>query len=148
MRAHCLAVLAVAAVSSTAGAPSLASAEETSFRVIVHPSNPADEVTRRELSELFLKKTSRWPGGEAVHPVEPPEGSMTRAYFLSSVVGKSAFAVKMFWNRRVFEGRDVPPVEKRSDDEVVAYVRATPGAIGYVSPAAAVSGVKVLPISD
>jgi ABC-type phosphate transport system substrate-binding protein len=139
---------AVLAVLAFAGAAPRASAEETSFRVIVHPSNPADAVTRKALSELFLKRTTRWPDGAAVHPVEPPERSTTRAHFLVGVIGKSALAVRMFWNRRVSEGREAPPLEKPSDDEVVAYVRATPGAIGYVSPAASVSGVKVLPISD
>ncbi len=118
------------------------------FRVIVHPSNAATSVSRRELSELYLKKVTRWPGGETVHPVEPPENSITRAYFLSAVVGKSAFAIKMFWNRRVFEGRDVPPVEKRSDEEVVAYVRATRGAVGYVSADTPIAGVKVLELGD
>lgn len=118
------------------------------FRVIVHPSNVATSVSRRELSEIYLKKVTRWPGGEAVHPVEPPEASMTRAYFLSAVIGKSAFAVRMFWNRRVFEGRDVPPVEKRSEEEVVAYVRSTRGAVGYVSVETPVPGVKVVELRD
>jgi len=125
-----------------------ARAEETSFRVVVHPTNPAESISRRELSALFLKKVTGWPDGSAVHPVEPQESSVTRAHFLSDVIGKSAFAVKTFWNKRVFAGRDVPPVEKRSDEEVVAFVRATPGAIGYVDASAAVDGVKVLPIKD
>lgn len=137
-------LLLAAAPGSTVPTPS----EESGFKVIVHPANPAQVIGRRALADLFLKKTTRWPDGETVHPVEPPEKSLARIYFLSSVIGKSAFAVKMFWQRRVFEGRDVPPVEKRSDDEVVAYVRTTPGAIGYVSTAAPAAGVKVLPVSD
>jgi ABC-type phosphate transport system substrate-binding protein len=144
MRAHLLAL-----VASLALLPSRpAHAEETSFKVIVHPSNGATSVTRRELADMFLKKVTRWPDGEAVHPVEPPEQSKARAYFLNSVIGKSAYAVKMFWSRRVFEGRDVPPLEKRSEDEVVAYVRATPGAVGYVSAGTATAGVKVLAVPD
>jgi hypothetical protein len=34
----------------------------------------------------------------------------------------------------------------RSDAEVLAFVRGNPGAVGYVSEAAQVSGVKVLEI--
>ena len=143
MRTRILALLAPALLAI----PSPAMPEEA-FRVIVHPSNEATSIGRRELSELYLKKVTRWPNGQAVHPVEPPEASMTRAYFLSAVIGKSAFAVKMFWNRRVFEGRDVPPVEKRSDEDVVAFVRSTRGAVGYVSAGAAVAGVKILELRD
>lgn len=140
-------VLLFAVLAASAAAPR-ASAEETSIRVIVHPSNDARAFTRRELSDLFLKKTTRWPDGTAVHPVEPPEKSMTRLHFLSGVMGKTAFALKVFWKRRVADLRDVPPEERASDAEVVAYVRETPGAVGYVAPETDVAGVKVLPISD
>lgn len=145
MRTGIVAVLAVLTCLATAFP---ASAEETSIRIIVHPSNGAQAFTRRELSDLFLKKTTRWPDGAAVHPVEPPERSMTRLHFLSGVMGKTAFALKVFWKRRVAEGHDAPPEELPSDADVVAYVRGTPGAIGYVSPETDVTGVKPLPISD
>jgi ABC-type phosphate transport system substrate-binding protein len=42
----------------------------------------------------------------------------------------------MFWSRRMATGVTPPPV-KQTDEEVVAYVAATPGSIGYVSTAAA-----------
>ena len=146
MRALLLAIAVPALVLSAPA--SRAEDDPTGYRVVVHPSNAAETISRRELSSLYLKKVTQWPDGSAVHPVEPAETSVTRAYFLSDVLGKSAFAVKTFWNKRVFAGRDTPPVEKRSDEEVVAFVRATPGAIGYVAPTSAVAGVKVLRVQD
>ena len=56
-------------------------------------------------------------------------------------------AVKSYWNQQIFSGRDVPPVEKKSDAEVLTFVRSTPGAIGYVSDAAAVDGVRVVTVN-
>ncbi len=92
---------------------------------------------------------THWPDGTTVEPVEPPEKSRTRAYFLSDVMnGKSALALKAFWQKRVFSGRDTPPVEKASDEEVVAFVRANPGAIGYVAADARSDGVKVVELKD
>ncbi len=74
---------------------------------------------------------------------------MTRAYFLSDVMnGRSAFALKTYWQRRVFSGRDTPPLEKASDEEVVAFVKANRGAIGYVAPSSPLAGVKVLELQD
>ena len=100
----------------------------------MNAANPAQSVSRRQLADMFLKKVTHWPDGTTVEPVEPPEKSMTRAYFLSDVMGgKSALALKAFWQKRVFSGRDTPPVEKGSDEEVVAFVKASPGAIGYVA---------------
>jgi ABC-type phosphate transport system substrate-binding protein len=138
------ALLALLAVAAPARA-----GDEPRFAVVVHPSNAAGSITRKQLLDLFLKKVTRWPDGAAVHPVEPPESSLARAYFRSDVMGgRSAFAVKVFWNKRVLSGREVPPVEKASDEEVVAYVRATPGAVGYVLAATPTSGAKVLQLTD
>jgi ABC-type phosphate transport system substrate-binding protein len=142
MRARLLCLLL--AIAASPAVP-----DEPRFQVIVHPSNGASSVTRRQLSDMFLKKLTRWPGGGTVEPVEPPERSRTRAYFLSDVMeGRSALALKAFWQKRVFSGRDTPPLEKGSEEEVVAFVRANPGAVGYVATGTAVEGVKVLPLVD
>jgi ABC-type phosphate transport system substrate-binding protein len=113
------------------------------FKVVVHPGNPFGELTTAELSRLFLKKTIRWPEGRPVQPVEPAVPSL-RERFALTVHGKSLDAVKAYWNQLIFSGRDVPPLEKPDDAGVLAYVRANPGAVGYVSPGAALTGVKVL----
>ena len=48
----------------------------------------------------------------------------------------------------MFAGRAVPPAERASDAEVLAYVRATPGAAGYVSADVVLdSGVRRLTVS-
>ncbi len=141
MRARLLCLLVAAAAPALAVGPG--------FQVIVNASNPAGSITRRQLNDMFLKKLTHWPDGKTVEPVEPPERSITRAYFLSDVMGgKSALALKTFWQKRVFSGRDTPPVEKGSDEEVVAFVRANPGAVGYVAPATPVAGVKVVELKD
>lgn len=114
------------------------------FKVVVHPDNPAAEVEREALSRLFLKKTLRWPDGVAVQPVEPAATAL-RAAFCEQVHRKSLNAVKSYWTQLIFSGRDVPPLERTGDAEVLAYVRATRGALGYVSAAADTAGVKVLP---
>ena len=45
---------------------------------------------------------------------------------------------------QIFSGTDVPPPEFSSDADVVAYVRARTGAIGYVSAVPADGSVKVV----
>jgi ABC-type phosphate transport system substrate-binding protein len=123
-------------------------AEPDGFKVVAHPSNKAAQgLTRAQLSQLFLKKTTRWADGKRVLPVEPAD-LQTRERFARRIHGKSSTAVKSFWNQQIFAGREVPPLEKASDGEVVAYVRANPDAIGYVSPGADVSGVAVITPKD
>jgi hypothetical protein len=69
-----------------------------------------------------------------------------RAEFSKSVHGKAVGSVVAFWQQQIFAGRDVPPAEKAGDEAVLAFVRANPGAVGYVSPAANTAGVKVLEV--
>jgi hypothetical protein len=54
--------------------------------------------------------------------------------------------VKAYWQQRIFSGRDVPPPEFATDQEVVAYVLAHEGAVGYVSPGAELRGLQVVAI--
>jgi ABC-type phosphate transport system substrate-binding protein len=126
-------------------APALA---EDGFVVIVHPSAAAGELSRRDVSGLFLKKVVRWPDGLEVAPVEPPDRSPARVRFCEVIHVRSPAAVKAHWNRLIFSGREVPPVEKASDAEVVAFVQRTPGAIGYVAASTPVPGVKVVRLSE
>jgi len=117
------------------------------FRVVANNSVPVSSLSKKAASDLFLKKTVKWEGGAPVVPVDQLESSTVRQGFSKAVHGKTAAAVKSYWNQQIFSGRDVPPIEKRSDAEVLAFVRSTPGAIGYVSESTATDGVRVLTVN-
>jgi ABC-type phosphate transport system substrate-binding protein len=143
-----LAGLALVLALSAAAAPLALAAEPDGFRVVVHPSNKgALALTRAQVSQIFLKKTTRWPDARRILPVEPADLD-TRERFARKVHSKSALAVKSFWNQQIFAGREVPPLEKATDGEVLAYVKANAEAIGYVSPSADVGGLAVLPLKE
>jgi ABC-type phosphate transport system substrate-binding protein len=116
------------------------------FRLIAHPGVHTTSLTKVAVSAIFLKKTPKWEDGTPVVAVDQTEQSAVRSLFSSSVHGKSVAAVKSFWQQQIFSGRDVPPVEKRSDAEVLEFVRSTPGAVGYVADGAPVSGVTVIDV--
>lgn len=140
MKARVLsAMVLVLAVSAFAG--------DADFRVVANNSVPVSSLSKKAASDLFLKKTTKWDGGAPAVPADQLESSSVRQAFSKAVHGKTAAAVKSYWNQQIFSGRDVPPVEKRSDAEVLAFVRSTPGAIGYVSQAAGTDGVRVLTVN-
>ncbi len=116
------------------------------YRLVVNPANPATTVTRVEASRMFLKKVVTWPNGWTVSAVDQERGSAVRQAFSKDIHQKDADAIAAHWQTVVFSGRDVPPPIARSDAEVLAFVRANPGAIGYVSGTSAVEGVKVLTV--
>jgi ABC-type phosphate transport system substrate-binding protein len=118
------------------------------FVVVVNSSVPVTSLTRSEASRLFLRNSTQWPNGEHVKPVDLAKGSPVRVAFTKEILGRSPGAIEQYWTQAVFSGRAVPPPEKRTDNEILSYVRETPGAIGYVSAGAATEGVKRVAISN
>jgi len=131
----------LAAMLVLSAAPKAAEAQQ-GYVVIVNEANDVSEISSADLSAMYLKKSRRWPSGQEVVPVDLSENQSTRESFSIAVHGKSTSAIKAYWQKMIFSGKAVPPVEKTVDQDVIAYVRATPGAIGYVSPNASVSGVR------
>lgn len=111
------------------------------FVIVTHPGVGTATLSTNAWSAIFLKKTRTWPGGTPIIPLDQSERSVVRIKFTTVVHRKSVSAVRSYWHQRIFFGRDVPPIEKASDAAVVDFVRATPGAVGYVSVNALTSGV-------
>jgi ABC-type phosphate transport system substrate-binding protein len=116
------------------------------FKVVAHPDVAAGELTTAAASNIFLKKDRKFPGGGEANAVDLPASSPVRDAFSKAVHGRSTSAVVTYWQQQVFSGKDTPPVTKPSDDAIIAFVKGTPGAIGYVSEGAATDGVKVVKI--
>lgn len=116
------------------------------FKVIVNSANTTTDLSSATLSKLFLKESAAFPNGTAASPVDLGKDSPVRSVFSKKVLGRSSAAVETFWQQQIFSGKEVPPPRKASDDEVVAFVKANPGAIGYVSAGASTAGVKVVDI--
>lgn len=141
-----VAVLAVAlaAVTIAHGAPALADAAAPAYRLVVNPGNAATAVDRRFVADVFLKKVTRWPQDLAARPVDLADDSPVRRRFSEDVLKRSVPAVKAFWQQAIFSGRNVPPPEVDSDQEVIKFVLRNAGGIGYVSGTASLEGAKVV----
>jgi hypothetical protein len=141
-----LVIAAALTMATFSNAPSAQTAP--AYRVIVHPSNPRTVVERRFAEDAFLKKIKSWPGGEVIRPVDLAPSAAARRRFTEEVLRRSMDAVRAYWQRLIFSGRDVPPPELDTDAEVVSYVKRYAGAIGYVSAGAALDGTKVVTIEE
>jgi ABC-type phosphate transport system substrate-binding protein len=148
MRAiHAFAAVSALALALVCGAV-LAQAKTTpAYRVVVNPANAATVADRRFLQEAFLKKVTRWSDSDVViRPVDLPPGSPVRRAFSDDVLNRSVDAVKGYWQQRIFSGRDVPPPELDSDEEVIRYVLKYEGAVGYIAGGASPGGSKVVEV--
>ncbi len=118
-------------------------------KLVAHPSIGGTQIKREILSAVFLRQTSRWGNGVQIMPVDQSSQSPVRAAFSTSVLSQPVAAVQNYWARQISLGRLTPPPVKPSDAEVLAYVKATPGAIGYVDAGTATdAGVRELQIIE
>jgi hypothetical protein len=82
-------------------------------------------------------------------PVDQSAATPLRRAFCASVMGLSIGELQMYWQRRVAADRVFPPPTKASDQEVLEYVAAHAGAIGYVGSGVEIpDGVKVIVLHD
>lgn len=119
------------------------------FQVVINGANPTTEMTASKVAKMFLKKDKRWDHGVRALPVDLEARHPVRKAFTKSVHRKTVTAIQSLWQRYIFSGRDVPPDQKASEQEVLAFVRSNPGAIGYVAAETSLgAGVKKLEIAQ
>jgi ABC-type phosphate transport system substrate-binding protein len=108
-------------------------AADLAFVVIAAPGTPEHRLTRDALARIFLRKQVLWENGTRVQPVNLPAGSALRRSFSHAVLGSMPEGLEDYWRDMYFHGV-LPPHVLASEEAVVLFVAATPGAIGYVSP--------------
>ena len=114
-------------------------------KVIANSSVKADTISAADLKRVFLEEKNSLEDGIHVEPVLRKNGPV-HAAFLQEYLGISEDDLQSYYQTLLFTGRGSMPKALGSDAEVVAYVARTRGAIGYVSSAASVEGVKTLAI--
>jgi ABC-type phosphate transport system substrate-binding protein len=116
------------------------------FQIIVNASNPVKSLSAEEAAKYFIKKVAKWENGAVVMPVDQVQKSPVRVAFTNDVHGKAVSAIVAYWQQQIFSGGSIPPPEKATDAAIIAFVKANPGGIGYISAGVAADGVKVVPL--
>jgi ABC-type phosphate transport system substrate-binding protein len=124
-------------------------AEAADFQVIVNRANPMNSISKAEVSKIFLKKTTTWPNGQEVMALDLTPESPVREKFSQQIHDRSVASIQSYWQRQIFSGKGVPPVQFSSENDVVVVVADSPAAIGYVAGSVEVGNrAKVLEIRD
>ena len=82
-------------------------------------------------------------GGVSVVPVNLKPGNKLRGQFLSELLNSDDERYIAYWTVRRYIGKGVPPREMDSG-ELLNFIQATPGALGYVEGAEVKPGMNVL----
>jgi ABC-type phosphate transport system substrate-binding protein len=120
-------------------------AAAAAVKVIAHSSVQVSQVSPDELKGVFLETRTSLADGSQVEPVLLKSGDV-HDEFVKQYMGKTAAGLENYYRSLVFTGKGAMPKILKSDAEVLAYVKKTRGAIGYVSDGASTEGVKILDV--
>ena len=114
--------------------------------VVVSPDNPLSSLNKKQLSNIFLGKSSRFPGGGRAEPVNQREGTPGRREFYSVFTGKSSAQIKQHWSKMIFTGRGQPPREVKDNNELKILLAENRATIAYVDTSLVDNSMKVLAV--
>jgi len=115
--------------------------------IIVHRSNPVDDLTFSELRRIFMLDTQTWPHGRKITVVLRDKGQPDRAEALRIIVGLSEREYDRHVLLRTFQGSvNFGPRAIQSAAGMLRFVYNAPGAIGHVHADEVDGSVKVLRI--
>lgn len=130
--------------ASVAGAQSPAPG---AIAIVVHQSNPVNDLTRSELRRIFMVETQTWPHGRKVTLVLGEKGQAGRAEAIRLICGLSEAEYDRHILLQTFRGSiGWGPRAIRSVSAMLRFVFNAPGAIGYVPASQVDSTIKVLTI--
>lgn len=102
-------------------------------------ANAVPGMSPEEIKEVFLGEV-QFSGTVKLQPVD---NAAAQADFQARVLKMAPAKYTAAWTKKAFrDGLNAPPT-KGSDAEVIGFVKATPGAIGYVS-SPPMSGIVVI----
>jgi hypothetical protein len=116
-------------------------------RAIVNVQQPDNEITdRADLRAIFTLRKRQWSSGAPVKVYVLPDTNTVHDDFVKQKLHLYPYQLRQIWNRLVFSGTGVAPVEVETEAEVVEAVLDNPYAIGYVNGIELPAGVKEAPL--
>jgi hypothetical protein len=117
---------------------------ERNLAIVVNQSNPVENVSMKELRQIFLGERSHWPNGRRITLVMLPPG-LERHTMLREVYHMTEGDLDQHFLHGLFTGDVfVSPKTLATPVGVCKFVFNVPGAIGYVRHRDADKSVKVI----
>jgi ABC-type phosphate transport system substrate-binding protein len=121
----------------------LCSAGSAETIIIVNNTVPVSQISETEARNIFLGKKTTWDNGTEIN-VGMLNGGVVHEDILEQVVKKSSSQFETYWKRRIFTGSGQAPSTFSQELELVEFVAATSGAVGYVDAATPHPNVRVV----
>ncbi|MBF0259559.1 MAG: hypothetical protein HQK62_12100 [Desulfamplus sp.] len=112
--------------------------------VVVNPQNKVENLTSRQISDIFLARSRTFPSGEAVMVLEQKWNGALREKFFHLLNGMSLKRINAYWARLQFSGEIQPPPLMPNDIKMRDAVRKNRNAIGYMATEYVDESIRVI----
>lgn len=107
--------------------------------VVINAENPVSSMTAGEVKLMWLRKIKkRWPQlNKNIKPTDRKSKCQERETFYDKVLNMTADEVESYFIQKQYQNAEKPADKFNSDTEIIDFISNEPGAIGFVSAAAA-----------
>ncbi len=113
------------------------------FAIVVGKSSPIDELNEREVTRIFLAKTTRLHEKENISPHEL-SNEATQEAFYREISGKSLSQINAYWTTLIFTGKGRPPKKIGALTQLIEVINNNPNSITYLPTNQVTDAMKVV----
>ncbi|WP_319380362.1 substrate-binding domain-containing protein [Thiomicrorhabdus sp.] len=97
--------------------------------------NSASPITlsSQQLKRIYTMKTRVWSDGTPITVFTLQTSDPVHKLFTQKLLKTNIYQLDRIWNRLTFSGQGRPPIILDTEEEMLANLKETPGAIGYLS---------------
>ena len=126
---------------------SIAIAQDTErLEVVAHPSVREQTTSRGMLQAIFAMRVRHWPDGTAIKVFVLNDEHPLHTVFCKEILNIYPHQLRIVWDRLVLSGTGDAPFQVSSEQDMLAKITITPGAIGYLRRSLITDDVQVLQI--
>jgi ABC-type phosphate transport system substrate-binding protein len=100
--------------------------------IIVNASVPSAHYSRADTRAIFAMHLRIWPNGEPIKVFTLTDDDPVHKDFVKNNLNMFPHQFRRAWDRMIYSGTGIAPIQLDSEQEMVEKVMNTPNAIGYV----------------
>lgn len=114
--------------------------------VVTHPGNANKALPLSSVRAIFSMRLNTWPDGSQVTVFVMPDRHPAHAHFSRTVLKMLPYRLRREWDRLVFSGTGIAPIEVPDEAEMRRRIARTPGSIGYLDGGLLDESIRALDI--
>ena len=111
--------------------------------VVVSKDSITKELNSKQIANIFLSRTNRFPNGEKSTPIELKAGGI-RSNFYKRISGKNPNQLAAYWTTLIFTGKGRPPKSYNDINDLIERIKIDPRTIAYLNVDQVTDAMKIV----